>query len=398
MRVSLVGLVAGVLALASFHSCSSATDGIFATIESEQKIVSNGNLSDTATVGHMVRFNSNYYVSSGRLLYSRSVSDSNSWTGSTIDGSDEVQAVGTTDAGGKLWAVAGNALYSSTDGSTWTSVSLANSKDEPIDLVPIMSADGYSVYGLLVVTRDTSNNDSYSRVYYIDASDSLQSTATALTGLTEASNSSTKTGTFISSEVTAAVYDGSSTFFFCNESYLFSTTDFTSTTKLLSISSGPETGYQGLLYLSSKSKLYMTTLSVDTTGGGIYYANDITGADPDSITWKTIKSDAQSSSSYPVWFGNMIYNPAIGVIWIGTGYGTATYGNGFAQLTTSGTYSLIPTTTSLNSVSTYTSSDLYDAPVPTFFVDTSASNNAFIGTVAYGLWKWTSSTKALSQQ
>ena len=67
LRNLLTGL--GVLILAA--SCTSGTEGIFASLEREQKIVSAGGLNTKATVTHMAELNGRYYAAGGGSLFQR---------------------------------------------------------------------------------------------------------------------------------------------------------------------------------------------------------------------------------------------------------------------------------------------------------------------------------------
>lgn len=382
MKLNPLPAWAGILLLGLAASCTSGTDGIFASIESEEKIVSNGGLSETATVTHMAESTTlnKYFATGGRALFSRDTA-ATKWSKSTVGGSSEVAAVGAS--GTLVWAVADGTLYASPDGDTWTAQSLDDSSDQVVNLVPVRMADGYSADDLVVVTKDS--DDSLSRVYFIDGG-TLNTTGVDLTAANAA-------GGTLSAGVISAVTDGT-VYYLASENYLWSVNSTFTTATKLTIDDGPNTGYQGLLYFGSTETLYLTTMSIDTTGGGIYSASVTAGTEATSVSFDGIKTNAKTSSSYPVWFTSMIYNATAGVFWVATGASTSTEGTGFAQVTQSGGYSLIPTSTSVN-VSNYKSSDLPSSVISCLF---QGSTGYFVGTVAHGLWYWKESSKKLSQQ
>lgn len=362
-------VLASALVLAS---CTGGTDGIFASIEKERKIVSLGGLSETATVTHMAESTTlgMYFATGGRALFSRS-SDSSSkkWDSSTVGGSDEVKAVGTTN-GSTVWAAASNKLWRSTDGSAWTAVSLSTPADAVVGLVPIRTDDGYSSTELLVVTADT--DGSINRVYRI-AADGTTFTALPLVGTVGTGLVSPIAS--IASEVHSAIFDGTD-YYLVNENFLWRIDSSFSSASVVNVS-GPQSGYRGLIYLDDHG-FYLTTGNNATTGGGIY--TSAVGGDSMSLT--TIVSDADKNS-VPLSFATLIYNDKNESLWVGTRAAEETYeGQGYVEVTLPSDYESTPRTDSNN----YKSSDIVTSAVGTFF--RGSDGTYFLGTVAHGLWTW----------
>lgn len=362
------------LALTSVLVLASCTgsDGIFASIEDEEKIVSLGGLSETATVTHMAESTTlgMYFAAGGRALFSRSSDSSTTdWDSSTVGGSDEVIAVGTT-GGSTVWAVASEKLWKSTDGSSWTEVPLSTSTDAVYDLVPIRTGDGYSSTELLVVTKDT--DDSINRAYRI-GSDGTTFSAVSLVGTTNSGG--TISITSLRYPVVSAVFDGTD-YYLVNENYLWRVNSSFSSASVVDVS-GPTSGYRGLIYVDDQG-FYLTTRSNGTTGGGIYTS----AVGGDSISFTTIVSDADKNS-VPLSFGSLLYNEENLSLWVATEAAEDTYeGQGYVEVTLPDDYDSEPRTDSNN----YESSDIVTSAVGTFFL--ASDGTYFLGTVAHGLWTW----------
>lgn len=367
LRIVFTALAALILAA----SCTSGTEGIFASIEREQKIVSLGGLNKSATVTHMAELSGKYYATGGRALFSRSTAAGTStWDKSTVGGFTEVAAVGV--AGTKVWSVAGGNLYSSPDGSSWTKVNLAGG-DAVYDLVPVMKNDGFTSTELIVVCGDTASHEF---VYKIDNTATIGPRVDL-------------SGTPVISAVASAVFTGTE-YYLASESYVWNLNSSFAAPTAVTVTGAPVSGFAGLLVHGSK--LYLSTVSLGTTGGGLYSAASASGT---SLTFAAIKTNAQTTTGKTVTFGSMLYNAVNASLWVATGASTVVEGTGYAEvsnLSTTPSYSLIPTTNSNN----YNSSSLPTSSVSALFRGSDLSY--YVGTVAHGLWVWNASTQVWSQQ
>lgn len=442
--MSLRTLMTGLAVTLLFASCTSGTTGIFAGLEVEQKIVSTGGLSTTASVSHMAESEpfSKYFITGGQSLFAKAYS-ATVWTKTTIPGIPDytVYAVGatggsttsgmldTTNYGKYVWVVQGSqsdsnyppTLYGSADGgSTWAKIALSGG-ETPIDLVPIrLALDGYSTTELIVVTQVSLNSGyNVNHFYFISAATSGSTTYTTTSGtsaslpavagpftLTTPADTSGSLG--LSSPIISAVNTGVTTstseapYYFASQTYLWpwtgpttssSSFNTTTTTPLaFSISSGPSTDYGGIFYYPSGTSgiLYLGTVrhSGTNTGGGLYYVAG-TSLAATTVSFNTAKTNAENSSGYPVSFGQWIYNSTNADFWIGTGASTTYEGTGYMEFTP-GSNSLA-TTPNTNS-SNYSSSLLYEYAVGMLFrAYNGGSGLYYLGTLAHGLWYWNES-------
>lgn len=374
------------LVTAFVSSCSSSTEGIFASIEREQKIVSLGGLSETATVTSMAELGgtvNRYFASGGKALFSRSTdTSSKTWHKSTVS-SSPVASVGAVHGGvERLFAVAEGKLYWSADGSTWTLQTGLDAEDRAEALVPLRKGDGYSNNELIVVV---STSASYRKVYRIDSSGALSS---AIVLSTEN----------LSAPIHSAATDGSNDYL-ASESNLWQLTGALTVTSVAT-SQGSGLDFSGILYLDSGVEsgafegFYITTFSRGRSGGGLYKAT--TSTTPWSFSGLETGVKAASNSN-PVGFGGLLYNSANKSLWLATGATTDVEGAGYMEyLLSTATFLQSPRTNASN----YTSSGLPSMAVGTLF--RSSSELYFLGTVAHGLWLWdatgTSTDRKWSQQ
>jgi len=359
-------LLSGLAILIVAASCSSGTEGIFASIEREQKIVSLGGLSKYATVTHMAELvtgsSNRYYITGGQALFSRATS-AVTWDKTTIGGViTNVSAVGTTGGtpGTTVWVIAGGNLYSSADGKTWTDQTPTGAT--PFDLIPIRKGDGVSSDELLLTTT----NGSLHQFAYLISGSGVGSKVDLGTS-------------FSGPEVTSVVNNGAASYVLLNDSMAWTWDGNPGTATGLPLTiSGNSHRFQGLIYRTGTG-YYLSTKSKDTTGGGIYFRSDLSGGN-----FSPLQSDVKSSDA-PVSFHQFLYNTTNSSLWIATGASTTTEGNGYAEMDVSGAnFSMTPRTNSHN----YTSS-----AIPTFAVGVlfkASDGTYFLGTIAHGLWYWDS--------
>lgn len=372
-RNILAGLAVALVA-AFISSCSSSTEGIFASIEREQKIVSLGGLSETATVTSMAELGGTvdrYFATGGKALFSRSTDTSTRrWTNSTVAG-QEVASIGAVHGSvERLFAVAGGKLYGSDNGSQWSAIDGLDSGDRAEALVPVRRDDGVSNEELMVVT---STSSAYRKVYRIDNSAGL-SAAIIL--------SSEK----LAAPVHSAVLAGTDVFL-ASETHLWKlATDLSVTSVANSAILGHD--FSGILYLGSGVEsgayegFYITTLSRGNSGGGLYKAK--TDTDPWGFTG--LETGVESTlNGDPVGLGSILYNEENKSLWIATGAATNSEGAGYMEyILSSDSFLRTPRTNPSN----YTSSNLASMAVGTLF--RSSSGLYFLGTASHGLWLWDS--------
>jgi len=367
LRNSAVVLAALILAA----SCTSGTEGIFASIEREQKIVSLGGLSKTATVYSMAELGGTYYATGGKALFTRAVTGT-AWDKGTVAGKTEVLAVGATST--DIFAVAAGTLYRLV-GGTWTAVTVPGGLVAR-DLVPIRASNGYDTSELVLVAENGGLANTVFRI---------QGAAVNPTGL-DLKGTLTFDLPIATGSVLSAATDGTN-YYLASKSFLWKVNSgFSTATRMLSadLVGLPLSEYSGLIFQGSK--LYVGTSSVGSVGGGIY------STDPTLATWTftTIASGVKVGSAYPVAFGQFLYNDVNNSLWVATGATVGQEGNGYMEIA-SGALSQIPNTDSNN----YTSSAIKTFSVGTLF---KGSSGYFLGTVAHGLWTWDSTKKVWSQQ
>lgn len=404
----------GVLAL-TLASCTAGSDGIFASIEKEKKVVHTGNLSTTATVTHMTEFNDKYYATGGRALFVRDTS-STTWSSVTSVAPAStvthyftaVGSTGTTNATTDtppagadpyLYAIANtgetstNALYYSGDGTNWYKVDLGSYT--PSALVPVRNNDGQTSDEVLVTSSG------YDHVWILtvatDPSQSLAASAINLANATAQTTSGTVDAPGANPITAAAKTSASGThtgYYFANESFVFSSYNPAGANlAAVTLGSGYK-GFTGVLYLATTASsvpagLYLTTKSKSDTGGGLYRLAGTISTGSTASTVTTLISD-KTLSGYPVSFDQMLLSTS--GLWIGTGPGTTTSGYegyGYANYNSSDGFSIDPPdgTDSSN----FTSSDLNTYAIPLLYKAPTAGDY-FIGTSAHGLWRWASSS------
>lgn len=391
------------LAVLLAASCTQATGGIFAGIESEQKVVSLGGMNKYASIFSMAEDTTTaadptYYAAGGKLLFSKTAS-ATVWTGSPVGGSSDVAAVGAV--ANVVYAVANGTLYKLITG-VWTAQTLAGGEAAE-NLVPVIGPDGHSVVGLYVVTLDATAG--YTKLYRINASGALgASSISLLGGALPAATSLPAPG--ITSAVATGTTEATQTDIVADRSYLWdiSTLTATPTVTCYRPTGAPGSEYAGLLYVNtaggSEQKLLLSVSSNASTGGGIYYATVAANAGASAATFAT----AGSGSNLTYGSSSKAVSPAemrlvSGSVWVGTVSGNATYeGNGILQVSgLSGTPSVSVTpSTSIVTSSNYASTYLYEYATPVIFQ--TSLNTVFLGTAAHGLWKWNTSSSIFEQQ
>jgi len=394
LRTLLTGLAVLVLAT----SCTAGSEGIFATIEKEQKVVTSGNLNTAATVTRMAELITNtttnagvLLVSGGEAAFTKSNSTSvNTWGTSSVGQHGNVAAVGV--AGSTAYAVAGGGLYQSTDGSNWSAGPSLAAGDTPYDLIPIRNPDGVTSNKLILVTMISytdPNNSSvtiyqYGRIYLL-TSGGLSATPITLTDPTGASSA-------LGDPVISAAIDDGSNYYLASNSYLWYWNG-TQTTVAATTNFPSNTGFGGLIYLGTPygtttliNRLYVSTgiKSGTTTGGGIY-VSAVTSGSP-SANWGTI-TQGTTTSNLPVAFGQFLYNNINNSLWIATRNttGTSQQGTGYMEYTlSSSSFSTTPSTNSSN----YSSSGLSTYAVGCLFYSLNGGGLYYLGTRSHGLWYW----------
>jgi|GEM_PF-3438947 hypothetical protein len=406
LRTLLTGLAVLILAT----SCTAGTQGIFASIEQEQKIVTTGNLNTAATVTRMAELITSapstgvLFVSGGQALFSKpNTVSSGTWGTSSVDQHGNVAAVGV--AGSTVYAVAGGGLYQSTDGSNWTATSGLASGDIPYDLIPVRNSDGVTNNDLILVTMisytDPGNSSAtlyqFGRIYMITPS-GINLTPFILNDPTGSSASTGLGAPVISAATNGTTSTAGTVFYLASTSYLWCWNGSDSATATAeAYTGGPvNTNYTGLIYLGTPyqsstviNQLYVATgiKSGTTSGGSLYVSTNSTAPLLSPGGWTTITSSL-SYNSLPVNFGQFLYNTTNSSLWIATGNttGAVQQGTGYMELTVPGnSFSTTPITNSSN----YSSSGLYTYAVGCLFY--SQNGYYYLGTRAHGLWYWNES-------
>jgi hypothetical protein len=367
-------------------SCSPGTEGIFASIEREQKVQSLGGMNKYATITSMAEMTSvtphRYFATGGQALFTRNYGVVQ-WDKTTVGGYSTVAAVGTVGAFGseKAFAIANGQLWVTSDGATWNTVSVGT--DTPYDLIPIRDNGGQFNSEILLVTfhnEPSTNQPSYQYVYKIDTSGSVTGPVNLLVGSAASLNG-------LSSNVSSAVNDGSN-YYLVNQNYLWKIASFSGSAVQISVSSTdgwPTHNLQGILFLSSSNTLYLSTMSNANNGGAIY---SITYTPPSVATSFAFTPLATgiSKNSYPVWFTQFLYNQRNTSLWIATYASTYVQGTGYMEYA-SGSLSTTPNTSENN----YNSTVLPTSAVGVLYADHESAPNYFLGTLAQGLWQWSGS-------
>lgn len=407
-------------------SCSQGTGGIFASIEREQKVKSTGGLSQVATVTSMAEMNSRYYIAGGAALFQRSTAETD-WHSSRISCQgitySQVMSVGVVTIPGPptttylLYAVANrgdtgsNQLFSSTDGSTWSIVSLPTGINA-YGLLPIKEATkeasgGISSDELLLTTYvntgSATDGDAYEQVFIVGSSGI--SVAISLPNITFSSGGSSVTSNAYSFPITGAATDGSGYYFVNNDGVFYSTGSTMS--QIGNVSGNPlnGNGFADILLLptgtlSSLADAGNTQAVISNNKGALYW-----GYVSNTGAWTAVGSQTgvNDLAGQTVTFGPMIYNPSQSLVWIGTLNGITNPGAGIASLSASLGFNLQPPagTDSNNYSSSLQLSngliiDLEIAQVPLLYV--AGDGSIFAGTAAEGLWRWTAVDKQWNQQ
>jgi len=363
-------------------SCTSGTEGIFASIEREQKVVALGGLSSTASVTSMAELSGQYFATGGKALFARSTATGTTkWTNATVGRNTQVVAVGT--AGGKLFAIAGGVLYRAVDASVavtdlvWNAVDLG-SGDTAENLVPVRQGDGVTSNELIVVSN---TSGVHNNIYRLEGTSGALSAAIVLPVVAPFG-------------VQSAIFDGTNYYLLSETSITRMTSSLVATEVLKSNVYGHD--FAGILYLNGTSAVgnhagyYLTTMSNASVGGGLYKATTMP-------SFSALTTSIQISSN-PASLGTMLYNKDNDHVWIGTVAANAvTEGRGYVEIVlSSDTLSTVPFTGSNN----YTSTVLPTSAVGLLF--RSSTGLYFLGTIANGLWTWnstgTATTSTWSQQ
>jgi hypothetical protein len=429
--------LAAVLVLAA--SCTSGTSGIFASIEREQAIVSNGGLSKTSTITSMAQLNgtvNKYFATGGKSLFTRSTDpEATAWTATTVGGNTQVTAVGSTAdptttptspasyTPHAVYAVAGGGLYVTTDGATWAAPTFASgsatigSNDAPATLIPLVRGDGYTSTDLVLVTgnstlgaTDSSGTAAveYGDIYIIQGKagavsgstvpDKLIGPITLNVDVTTTSDPSTVWKPWVP-QLLSAADDGSSYWFLARGSLWTYHYSGTPSTALQPVAGTPASALS-LRAIGTTLFLGTDVNSNSSTGGGLYTATSSAGAT--TLTWTALASSVTTSTgSYPVSFRTFLLNPQTGKLWVGTGSsGTSVVGNGYFEITGPTTTPSFSKTIVDSNVDNYSSSSLSTQFVGGLFWGTNqdGTHTMFLGTMAYGLWAWDPATGKWSQQ
>lgn len=420
MNVRIWSAAAPILLLLSM-SCSQGTQGILASIEREKKVHSAGGLNWAATVTHMAELSGNYYIAGGGALFQRAILDASgnqvvNWNSTTVaSGYTNFMAVGRAgDAtNGTLYAVGNrgatdsNALFSSTDGVTWTKVTLSGT-EQATDLIPIRQSDGVSADKLLLVTKADSSDSpgKYQHVYIIDYTGTGTTEVTHIGTEIGLEGTGTATGTTYTYgyPVTSAAIDGTDYYFVNNNGVFY----YNGSGNLATIVTGADmgsTGYYGVILLPTS---VFTTLgsapAVITKSSSALLWGSLSGGTWTELGKATGKEDASGSD---VFFGNALLETATSpnYLWIGTlnSRSTAYAGAGIASVSPSLDYALQPPagmdTDSYES--TIQESNGQVVGLETAQIDLlfhASDGSIFAGTAAQGLWRWNPSTTSWSQQ
>jgi hypothetical protein len=405
---------AAVLLLAS---CTQGTQGIFASIEREQKVKSNGGLSKVATVSHMAELpgatpptTSTYFIAGGGALFHRTHAETK-WHSSSITYNGKLYsrfvAVGTVASSPDptLYVVANrdatdsDLVFSSTDGENWTPVTLPDgSGTTPVvaeGLIPIRKDDGYSSDELLLTVTESSgtNQGAYDVVYRIDATNVL--TQIILPGTT------TPTDNGYVFPVRGAAVTGGNYYFIGNDGLYWWAAGPSATS--LSATQGAMTdikdnGFSDILLLASNPLPYApagggTQVVLSSTKGAMYWGT-LSGG---TWTWESRKTGITGTGGDTAILGKMLYQNSTtpAYVWVGTGNGIVYPGAGFVSLSAADlTVKLqAPAGTDKDN---YNSTVLPTSQVLMFF--RTSDGDFYLGTGAEGLWKWTFPARTWSQQ
>ena len=359
-------------------SCTSGTEGIFASIEREQKIVDAGNLSNTSTITHMAEFNGRYYAAGGGALFHRATGTSSWDSTSSLNGTGNRKYVAVGKTTTHLFvlvnegATATNKVFSSSDASTWTDITPAGFI--PVSLVPIRNRDGITSDQLVVTASDFRN-------VFLISGGSVGSAVDLVTGG--------------GNEITAAAKSGTD-YYLVNESRIYHLPNFGSVSVVdTSAFSSLGHGYRGLIILSGTS---MDGVYLSTNRGSIVKG---TVADIVDNTWTTatILEPAARVGTDTVAFDQFLYQGISGSesLWVGTTFANVSEGYGYGSISTGGVVTKNPPAgTNSNN---YTSSKLNSYTTPLLFMGGAAPNGTyFLGTAAHGLWSWDPVNKSWSPQ
>ncbi len=415
-------------------SCSQGTQGIFASIQREQKVKSNGGLSDGATVTHMAEFQgtgaASYYIAGGGTLFHR-LTGATDWQPATISAGatyNRFMAVGSAGGNtGTLWAVANydstgsNKLFSSPDGVNWTAYTgLGNVT--PQNLIPIRKSDGYSSDSLLLTVTDNTSGSlsgSYDQVFIITSS--TVGASLAMPAITATVGTTSTTTNAYSFPITGAATDGSGYYYFINNDALYSYNGG-NITRIPGNSPMPTDtselnghGFYGIAVLPHGTLTGVGNGTTDlqavitSTNGTVYWGTLNSG------TWTYVNQVNGIKDKYygqTVPMGTVILenqtNPAY--VWMGTRNLVTNQGAGFVSLSTAGVYALQPpsgtdsdnynsaTTSTITTVSSSTVTSLATSQILLLFK--ASDGSYFAGTATQGLWKWVASgaTGTWSQQ
>jgi len=376
-------------------SCSQGTEGIFASIEREQKIKSAGGMSKVATVTHMAELNGRYYSAGGGALFQRA-SNEVKWHASfvsSLKNYKHVVSVGrvgpASPTGGTLYAIANldntdtNDLFSSTDGSNWFPVTVPGG-NRAFSLVPIHNPDGFTS-DQLVLTVTPTTAATYQTVYILDS-----------TGF----KYTVDLGFAYGFPVTGAAYEGSGVNYYLvnnDRVFYYNGTVAPVTGSDLGIDHGfsdvillptagfPNWGANPAVVSSTKATLYWGSLN----GGTWTQTSSVTGREDDNGS--------------RVIFGSMLYQDqnAEKFLWITTlntssGSTSTNQGAGIASLSnaTAADFQIQPP--SGTDKDNFNSSFLSAAQV--WSLTRTSNGYYYAGTAAQGLWNWNPSTISWSQE
>ncbi len=390
-------------ALLVLASCTQGSQGIFASIEREQKIKSAGGLSKVATVTHMAELNGRYYIAGGAALFQRSSTEAK-WhpTEDLPAGYRQVMSVGRAGdvTTGVLYAVANqgstatNALLSY-NGTSWSVAALPDTSDRAFSLVPIHSPDGFTSDRLLLTVTPNSAN-SFQKAYIID-SGGFQATAVDF-------------GFAYGFPATGAAFDGTSGYYIANYDRVFYFNGATTaevTGADLQPAGGATADASGffdviLLPVADFGTWGGNPAVVSSTKSTLYWGSLNAGVWTQKAKLSGVKDEGNSA----VLFGPMIYQDqnATKYVWIGTLNATVqtvstNQGAGFASLTPAANaqfaeFDLQPPKG--------TDKDNYNSsllPLSQVWSMTRTSNATYYaGTAAQGLWNWKSTTLEWSQE
>lgn len=389
-------------------SCTYGTDGIFYSLENEEKVYTANGINSNVTVLSMAERGNYLYIACGPKFYSR-IKNTITWVGFNLGGQEFAYAVAQGNAA-TLWAITGpastgntNYLYYTNDDSNWISYDYAahGISGTPVNLIPITGPDGYSMVGqsasggCILVTVNPVTND-YSSAYILKGNGDTPIKIDLLTPAKTVTASLTGVG----NPITSAAYDGNY-YYLANKSFIWFANPTTGAALLLTYASFGTTlgnGFNTICFVdnsklrSSGLPVYPTNIGTDNRTGYVYsvgLSSDSTNnnsliflfkpADPSTPTNLNAPTPAISLSS-------SLYSSAINATsMVMDNYALLIGGRGVGYGELSGNLTFSKPTSASTSTSNYFSTILSSATVSVMYYSVN-ENKLFLGASGNGLW------------